>query len=102
MVRYRQPKSFLASLRIELFSTHHRLEPRQKRLQLSQQAVSSDCAFVRASATDQKRVAEHFPKPFERPAHSGLAQETARRRAGDVPLLQKCMQSEEQIQVHVP
>jgi hypothetical protein len=28
-VPYRQPKSFLASPRIELFSTHHQLEPRQ-------------------------------------------------------------------------
>jgi hypothetical protein len=30
MVRYRQPKSFLASLWVELFSTNHRLEPWQK------------------------------------------------------------------------
>ncbi len=30
MVPYRQSKSFLASLRIEILSAHHRLEPRQK------------------------------------------------------------------------
>jgi hypothetical protein len=58
--------------------------------------VSADCllyrAFVRATATDQKRVAEHFPTPFERSAHGGrLAQETTLRRASDVPLLQKPM-----------
>jgi hypothetical protein len=90
-VRYSEPESFLASRRVEIFSTHHLLDSGQKRLQLSQQSVSSDGEFVPASAADQKRISEHFPKPLERPAHSGLAQETATRRARDVSLLQKSM-----------
>jgi len=60
--------------------------------------LSADClsnrAFVGAAATDQKRVAEHFPKPFERSAHGRLAQETTLRRASDVPFLQKRSKSE--------
>ena len=51
--------------------------------------VSSNRAFIGATATDQKLVAERFPKPFDRSAHGGLAQETTLRRASDVPLLQK-------------
>jgi hypothetical protein len=70
-------------------------------LQLSQQTFCPDGAFVRTSATNQKRIAEHFPKPLECPAHSGLAQKTPLRRAGDVPLLQERMQSEEQIQINL-
>src|SRR5215469_2303438 len=102
MVPYCQPKSFLTPPRVELFSTHHRFEPRQEGLQLSQQAVSPDGAFVPASTSDQERVAEHFPKPFQRSAHSGLAQETALRRARDVSLLEERVKGKQQIQINMP
>jgi hypothetical protein len=100
-VRYRQPESFLASLRLEFLSAHHRFKPRQKRLQLSQQSFSPDRALVRAARADQKRITEHFPKSIESPAHCGLAEKTTLRRSRDVPLFQERMKSEQQVQVNM-
>jgi len=54
---------------------HHRL--RRGRSDCNSLSRLSPLTVVRTrDRSDQKRVAEHFPKPFERSAHGGLAQET--------------------------
>jgi hypothetical protein len=60
MVGHGDAKSFPASRRIEVFSSHHGLKPRHERLQLSQHAFSADRALVGAPATDEEGVAEHL------------------------------------------
>src|SRR5208282_787762 len=47
-----QPKSFLASSRIKFFSSDHRLETREDRLQFPQQTVCPHGALVGAPAPD--------------------------------------------------
>jgi hypothetical protein len=82
---------FLASGRIEFFSSHHGLKPRHERLQLSQHVFSPHRALVSAPTANEEEISEHLTQPFQRSAHGGLTQETAFSGPGYVPFLQQRM-----------
>ena len=92
MVSHGDAKSFLASGRIELLSSHHSFKPRHKRFQLPQHTFSTNRALIGASTTNEKGISEHRAQPLERPAHGRLAQETSFRRAGYVAFFQQRME----------
>ena len=95
-------KYFLASGRIELFSSHHGLKPRHERLQLSQHAFSPHRALIGAAVTDRRGSPNVSRNPLQRPAHRRLTQETSFFcRTGDMALLQKRMEGMYEVQIQV-
>ena len=84
-----------------VMASHHGLEPRQQRFQLPQHAFPPHRALVSASASNEKEIPEHLAKPFQRAAHSRLAQEAALGGAGHVSFLQERLQCVQEVEIDV-
>jgi hypothetical protein len=93
---------FLASGRIEFFSSHDGFKPGHERLQLAQHAFSPHGTLVAAPTANEEDISKHLTEPFERPAHGRLTQKAPFCRACHVLFFQQRMERNQEVQVDIP